>query len=157
MTGNQGDAPAINSANPCAPSPGETWLTICGYVVGGDQRGRTIGFPTANLRLPDAWVTVEDGVYAGFSRTQSGDVAASAISIGRRPTIYAGDGDRLLEVHLIGFDGDLYGEVLTVGIVTRLRAQVTFDSVEELQSQLRADVDRAASAMEAVPARWCGW
>ena len=113
---------------------------VKGLVVHGDQRGRVLGYPTANV-LPEEPVPLPDeGVYAGWVERADGSVYASAISVGRRPTFYAPDGICLVEAYLLDFDGDLYGEVLRVEIVSRVRGQERFDSVEALIDQIRDDV-----------------
>jgi riboflavin kinase/FMN adenylyltransferase len=120
---------------------GEGRIYVCGEVERGDQRGRTLGFPTANLSIADECVSPPDGVYAGFAYTVKGEVVACAVSVGRRPTFYENRGLRLVEAHLLDFSGDLYGELLTVEIVARLRDQVRFDGVDELLAQLARDVE----------------
>jgi riboflavin kinase/FMN adenylyltransferase len=112
--------------------------TVRGIVSLGDQRGRTLGFPTANLAI--AGLAVSDGVFAGWLQRADGELHAAAISIGGRPTFYGRGGIRLVEAHVLDFDGDLYGEVVAVGLELRLRAQRRFDSIDELVAQLRADV-----------------
>lgn len=124
-----------------SPRPGEGRMYVCGEVERGDQRGRTLGFPTANLSLSDEWVVPPDGVYAGFAYTVRRETVPSAISVGRRPTFYEDRGLRLLEAHLLDYTGELYGELLTVEITTHLRDQIKFDSVEELLAQLTRDVE----------------
>ena len=114
-------------------------VTIIGVVERGDQRGRTIGFPTANLRLDLDHAHIEDGVYAAYVRLDDGRVVESAVSIGRRPTFYP-EGVRLCEAHLVDFDDDFYDTCITVTLVGRLRRQERFDSIDDLVVQLRADV-----------------
>ena len=114
-----------------------------GVVEHGDARGRTLGFPTANLPLPGpgAGKDVEDGVWAALVRLASGSWGVAAVSVGRRRTFYAGEGHRLLEAHLLDFDGDLYGQPLRVELATRLRGQRGFSSVREITDQLHRDVE----------------
>lgn len=112
---------------------------LTGTVVQGAQRGRTIGVPTANLGqiktvLPPA------GVYAGLA-TIAGTTYAAAINIGPNPTF--ADFNTKVEVHLIQFEGDLYGESLSVGLIDRLRDVRPFASVEELLDQVRLDIATA--------------
>jgi riboflavin kinase/FMN adenylyltransferase len=111
-----------------------------GEVIMGHQRGRTIGVPTANLRVADQLVPI-DGVYAGRS-TIDGNTYAAAVSIGTMPTF--GENDRQVEAHLIGFDGDLYGRVIEVELVDWVREQWKFSGLEALKSQLRRDITYAA-------------
>ena len=114
-------------------------ITIVGIVEHGDQRGRTIGFPTANLRLDLDHAYIEDGVYAATVRLDDGRCFDSAVSIGRRPTFYP-EGVRLCEAHLIDFDDDIYDTCIAVRLVARMRRQERFESVADLVTQLRADV-----------------
>src|SRR3546814_13510185 len=79
---------------------------VRGIVEHGDARGRTIGFPTANVAVPGAIALPSDGVYAGWYVGRDGEDHASAINIGRRPTFYDENGPLFVEPHLIDFDGD---------------------------------------------------
>jgi FAD synthase len=121
-------------------------VTIIGIVEQGDQRGRTIGFPTANLRLDLDHAQIEDGVYAATVRLDDGRCVDSAVSIGRRPTFYP-EGVRLCEAHLIDFDEDIYDTCIVVSLVARMRRQTRFDSVAELVAQLHADVDACTNLL----------
>lgn len=110
-----------------------------GIVVRGDGRGRELGFPTANLDLPEELLVPPDGVYAGWA----GDRRA-AVSIGTNPHF---DGvDRRVEAHLLDFDGDLYGERLVVEIWSPIREQRRFESLDELVAAIGDDVDRTRVA-----------
>ena len=119
--------------------------TITGLVEMGDQRGRTIGFPTANIRLGLRHVDVADGVYASIAHLADGRRFAAATSVGRRPTFYL-EGERLCEVHLIDFAEDIYGTRIRVQMLDFLRPQCRFESIGELQQQLRLDVEASARA-----------
>src|SRR5688572_32338195 len=121
-------------------------ITIVGVVEHGDQRGRTIGFPTANLRLDLDHAYIEDGVYAATVRLDDGRVVDASVSIGRRPTFYP-EGVRLCEAHLIDFDDDIYDTCIAVSLVARMRRQARFESVAELVAQLRADVDACTNLL----------
>ena len=121
-------------------------VTIVGIVEHGDQRGRTIGFPTANLRLDLDHAHIEDGVYAATVGLDDGRSVDSAVSIGRRPTFYP-EGVRLCEAHLIDFDEDMYDTCITVSLVARIRRQTRFESVADLVAQLRADVDACTNLL----------
>jgi riboflavin kinase/FMN adenylyltransferase len=114
-------------------------ITVRGVVEPGDQRGRVLGFPTANLALPNESED-GDGVWAGWVERADGTRLAAAVSIGRRATFYGTDGHRLLEAHLLDFTGDLYGETLTVHLGRHLRGQRAFDSSEALIAALVEDV-----------------
>jgi riboflavin kinase/FMN adenylyltransferase len=126
---------------------------IHGVVEHGDHRGRTIGFPTANVAVPGDILLPNDGVYAGwYLRHGEPSPAAAhpaAINIGRRPTFYEENGLLLVEAHLIDFDGDLYGEQARVRIAARLRGEVRFDGIEALKHQLGIDVEHARAIIAA--------
>ena len=113
-----------------------------GAVVRGAGRGRVLGIPTANLRLhPDKFVP-RLGVYAVRVRIAEapGRVWAGALNIGLAPT-FAPDGPRSVEVHLLGFESDLYGKHLELDLLHRLRDEQRFPSVEALRAQIQADLD----------------
>jgi riboflavin kinase/FMN adenylyltransferase len=118
--------------------PHEVW----GTVVRGDGRGGPqLGFPTANVQVPDDIALPGDAVYAGHYTRSDGTVHRAAISVGRRPTFYEpGTAPVLVEAYLLHFDGDLYGEAARVSFAHRLRAEQRFDTVEALIAQMRADV-----------------
>lgn len=121
-------------------------FTIAGEVVHGDERGRELGYPTANL-VPDAgFVTPGHGVYAARARTleagPNGPVLTAAVSIGVRPTFATGRGE-LIEAFLLDFDGDLYGQTLELAFHKRLRGEKRFDSVARLIDQMTRDVEAA--------------
>jgi riboflavin kinase / FMN adenylyltransferase len=118
---------------------------IHGVVEHGDGRGRTIGFPTANVAVPGDMLLPEDGVYAGRYRRPTGARHAAAISIGRRPTFYAENGLLLVEAHLLDFDDDLYGEQAWVEVDDWIRGQVRFESVDALVEQIGLDVEQTRS------------
>ena len=122
---------------------------ITGTVVRGDQRGRTIGYPTANVRPSDVRKLVPRlGVYAVHAR--SGDLEAGGMmNVGRRPTFEDG-GATTVEVHLFDLEADFYGRVLEVDVVARLRDEQRFDGVESLVSQLGRDAVAARTALEGV-------
>ncbi len=119
-----------------------------GEVVPGEHRGRTMGWPTANLRLPADRVIPADGVYATktFWETRACD---SVSYIGTRPTF--GAGERLLEVSLLDVREELYGRTLRVEFVERLRGDQVFGSAEELSACIERDVQRAREALKAEP------
>ena len=115
-----------------------------GTVVVGDERGGTLGFPTANLAVADDIALPADGVYAGHYRRPDGGVHRAAINVGRRPTFYEpGTAPVLVEAYLLHFDGDLYGEPSRVSFAHRLRDEQRFDSVEDLIAQMHQDVAEA--------------
>ncbi len=116
---------------------------VRGVVVKGDQRGRELGFPTANLALDTESCLPADGIYAGRFCGADGQWRPCAISLGRRPTFYEHQEYSLLEAYLLDFDGDLYGQRASVQFVEHLRGEQRFDSVEELVAQMHRDCDRA--------------
>ena len=114
---------------------------VRGVVTRGDQRGRELGFPTANVAVPDEICLPADGIYAGEYRTTDGVWRPAAISLGRRPTFYAEAEHSLLEAYLLDFDGDLYDQPASVRFVERLRGEQRFESVEDLVEQMGRDVE----------------
>jgi riboflavin kinase/FMN adenylyltransferase len=123
----------IDAANRCLGAP----FLFEGVVVEGDGRGRTLGFPTANLVPPDDLATPGHGVYAAFANGQP-----AAVNVGIRPTFETGRG-LLIEAYLIDFEGDLYGKTLRVAFVARLRGERRFPSTEDLVAQMHRDVEEA--------------
>lgn len=121
-----------------------------GTVVRGDGRGAGIGFPTANIEVPDEMALPRRGVYAGRVVVVDGRYQA-AINIGHAPTFAAGaDPPLRLEAHLIGYTGErLYGQAARVEFIERLRDERRFPSVAALVEQLRRDVDAARRALAA--------
>lgn len=118
-----------------------------GVVQQGDQRGRLLGFPTANVEVSSRVCLPADGVYAGQYERENGDVHDCAINLGRRPTFYEHAQTSLLEAHLLDFSGDLYGEAAKVRFTHFLRSERKFDGVELLIEQLRADVESARTLL----------
>jgi riboflavin kinase / FMN adenylyltransferase len=126
----------------------EARILIRGEVEHGDERGRLLGFPTANIAISVDGLAPPDAVYAGYVYRADGRwQQRAAVSIGRRPTFYADRGLHLLEAHLLDFTGNLYGEILTVELVAKLRDQVRFDGPEALAEQLARDVARCADVL----------
>ena len=121
---------------------------VRGIVQRGDGRGRGWGFPTANVAVPDDILLPADGIYAGWYERPNGECMAAAISLGRRPTIYDAQPYRLLEAHLLDWDGDLYDETAEVRFVERLRDEQKFDSVDALLAQMRRDCDEARRRLD---------
>lgn len=120
--------------------------SVDGTVVEGHKRGRTIGFPTANL-APDAVLLPKDGVYAARARIE-GRWIDGVVNLGTRPTFAAG---RSLEAHLFDFTGDLYGARLRLAFVARIRDEKKFDGVEALVRQIRLDADEARAICARTP------
>ncbi len=119
-----------------------------GRVVAGERRARRLGFPTANLRTEPV-LRPADGVYAAWVRLldrAEASVRPAAVALGARPTFEGSP--PTFEVHLPGFDGDLYGERLRVAFVARLRAQRRFDGEEALREAMAADVREALRRLQ---------
>ena len=116
------------------------FFSLNGMVVRGDGRGKTLGFPTANLELKPEQALPSDGVYATIAHVGT-ELMPSVTSIGVRPTF--GGGKRLVETYIIDYEGDLLGQRLTLDLVDKLRDEKRFDTVEELKSQMGRDVEQA--------------
>jgi len=112
---------------------------VDGTVVLGDQRGGTLGFPTANLAVEPELLVPAHGIYAGAARGRR-----AAISLGVNPH-YGGD-ERRIEPHLLDFEGDLYGQRLVVELWRRLRDERAFESEQELVAQIARDVEAVRAA-----------
>ncbi|AFZ22535.1 riboflavin kinase/FMN adenylyltransferase [Cylindrospermum stagnale PCC 7417] len=128
--------------------------TLTGIVVQGQQLGRTIGFPTANLQLPKDKFVPRQGVYAVrvFTHSETANAATQRLgvmNIGNRPTV---DGtNSSVEVHLLDWVGDLYGQTLTVQLVEFLRPEQKFPSLEALKTQIQLDCTVAKQVLTAEP------
>jgi riboflavin kinase/FMN adenylyltransferase len=122
---------------------------VRGVVDKGDQRGRTIGFPTANVSVSAGMCLPADGVYAGIYRTPDGTEYATAINLGRRPTFYESAQTSLLEAYLMDFSGDLYGQEAAVQFLAFLRSERQFGGLDELKAQLQVDIEHARTAVRA--------
>lgn len=120
---------------------------VRGPVVHGDARGRTLGFPTANVAVPTEICLPADGIYAGWYFRPDGVALPAALNLGRRPTFYAAQPYSLLEAFVIDWAGDLYDEPARVRFVERLRAEMKFDSIDALVTQMHADVERARTLL----------
>jgi len=109
-------------------------------VARGDQRGRELGYPTANLVPTAGYCTPGHGVYAGRAELAGGETKPAAINVGTRPMFESVLGE-LIEAYLLDFDGDLYGQQLRVEFLERLRGEAVFESVDDLKQQMAADVE----------------
>jgi riboflavin kinase/FMN adenylyltransferase len=114
---------------------------VRGTVMHGDQRGRQLGYPTANVAVPSEIIMPCDGVFAGWYERPDGVVRPAALSLGRRPTFYDSESHSLLEAYLLDFDGDLYDEAARVSFVAPIRGQLRFDSATDLVDQMGRDVE----------------
>lgn len=110
-----------------------------GEVVHGDQRGRTIGFPTANIAVWDQQIVPRFGVYAGWL-TVNGEQHMAVTNIGIRPT-FAGKAETV-EAHILDFSADIYGENVSLALHHFIRPEMRFDGIDSLKAQLSADVER---------------
>lgn len=120
-------------------------FTITGVVVPGDARGRTIGFPTANVTMPECLVRPAGGVYAVIC-TVDGVSYNGVCNVGTRPTF--GGVDEMIEVYLFDVDLDLYGKQMRVAFVDRIRNEQRFASVDALVAQITIDVSQARTVLE---------
>ena len=118
---------------------------LTGTVKPGKQLGRTLGFPTANLQFPAELAVPKFGVYVCVA-VVDGQPHLALCNIGTRPTV-AGE-DVNAEVHLLDFEGDLYGKALAIGFCAFLRPEKKFDSIEELQAQIAADIAKTRQAVQ---------
>ena len=123
-----------------------------GDVVHGDARGRTLGFPTANVAVAEGMCLPADGIYACWFVRSDGVRMPAAVNLGRRPHFYDAQPFVLLEAFVLDFAGDLYGEPVRVQFVERLRAEAKFASLPALVTQMTADVARARTILGAEPA-----
>jgi riboflavin kinase/FMN adenylyltransferase len=128
-----------------AAALGRSWA-VRAEVAHGDKRGRTIGFPTANLPL-GRHLEPARGVYAVTVRLPNGERALGVANIGRRPTVNEGLESRV-EVNIFDFQGDLYGAELTVSLHTFLRAERRFAGLDELRAQIAADAAEARQLLK---------
>ena len=113
--------------------------SITAKVVRGNGVGHTIGFPTANIDLPEGVAIPKPGVYAAIVKTlDSGRKHPAMVNVGSRPTVMRGD-DTVIESHLINWEEDLYGKDITVRFMKRIRDERKFDSIEALRQQLEMD------------------
>lgn len=119
-----------------------------GEVIHGDKRGRTIGFPTANLAIWSEQLLPKLGVYAGWA-TISGETHMAVTNVGIRPT-FAGD-DLRVETHLLDFDREIYGEQLRLTFETFLRPEQKFDGIDQLKAQLATDIQNGREFLLANP------
>jgi riboflavin kinase/FMN adenylyltransferase len=123
----------VEGAMRCLGAP----FLLEGTVVEGDKRGRTLGYPTANIVPSEDFVYPGHGVYAAFA-----DGIPTAVNVGVRPTFETGRGV-LIESYLIDHDADLYGRTLRIAFIARLRGEKRFDGVDELVEQMGRDVEEA--------------
>ena len=121
---------------------------VRGTVGQGDQRGRTIGFPTANVEVDPVTCLPADGVYAARVVLPDGSRHEAAVNLGRRPTFHDRAEHSLLEAHLLDFAGDLYGKRLRVSFAAFLRGERKFNGVDDLRAQLQHDIAHVRAALQ---------
>lgn len=124
------------------------YFYLRGEVITSDKRGRTLGFPTANLDIEPQQALPGNGIYATITRVD-GKRFPSATNVGTRPTF--GEGKRMVETHLLGFKGDLYNREIRVEFVQRVRDEQRFPSPEELKTQMRKDVREVEAILRKEP------
>ena len=117
-------------------------LEIHGKVIKGDNRGKSLGFATSNLDVPSEVVDIKPGVYACWAEVQ-GEFWKAVTNIGFRPTFGAGLTSPRIEAHLLGFSRDLYGEGMGLRFVQRIRDEMKFDQVSDLQARISDDIQKA--------------
>ena len=122
------------------------WWRITGTVVGGDKRGHGLGFPTANVAVPNGF-DLKHGIYAVRVQTGEGRYNGAAY-LGTRPSF--DDGDPVIETFLFDFSGDLYGKEIEIELIDYLRGDEKFDSAEALKTQMKADCDKAQAVLTAL-------
>lgn len=108
-------------------------------VIKGRQIGRTIGFKTANLKMPEKMINIPDGVYA-VEVEVLGKKHMGIANFGSNPTV-TDDSQKLLEVHIIGFNQDIYGELVKVSFLVKIRNEKKFQSLTELKAQIEKDIE----------------
>ena len=111
-----------------------------GRIITGNGRGVALGFPTANLDIDHEQALPADGVYATWAYINN-QAYQAVTNIGRRPTF--GRGKRVVEVYILGYQGDLYGSELKIDIIEQLRSEKKFETVRELKKQIAADIKKA--------------
>jgi riboflavin kinase / FMN adenylyltransferase len=121
---------------------------VAGEVVHGQHLGREIGFPTANVVPPDGLAPLGDGIYAAWGWLPGDETPRPAVAyVGSRPTV--DDGDRMVETHLLDFDGNLYGQTLATDLLERIRPDARFDSLDDLIAQMQIDKAQARDVLAA--------
>ena len=116
---------------------------LTGIVESGHQVGRTLGFPTANLNIAENKLIPATGVYAVMT-----ELGAGIMNIGRRPTLNNGT-NLSIEVHIMNYEGNLYGKELHLSFIERIREEKKFASLEELKAQIQEDINQASAMFDA--------
>jgi len=126
------------------------YFSLAGPVVSGDKRGRTLGFPTANLDVDKKQALPPDGVYATLAYIDD-HIYQAMSNIGVRPTF--DNGPRSIEVFLLDYQGDLYGKEMKIELIERLRPERKFASPEDLKQQISEDISRGREILESLENR----
>ena len=132
----------VSAAARCLGRP----LRVPGIVVQGAGRGETIGFPTANLSIWRHRTCPSQGVYLAYAFVDN-DKYPAVVNIGKRPTFEDEDDCIIVEAHLLNYQGNLYGQLISLDFVDRLRDERKFASLEHLVSQIQDDVSEASSRL----------
>lgn len=114
-------------------------IAITGKTIKGDQRGRKLGFPTANLAIVPGLLVPADGVYAVYVTNEAGITFNGVANIGNNPTFTRQT--RRIEVHILDFDSSIYEQQLKVQFIDRIRGEIAFSNVEQLKKQMQADIE----------------
>lgn len=122
--------------------------TISGFVIGGQHRGREIGFPTANMDVVDEYVIPKQGVYAGYVEVK-GKIYQSVMNIGHNPTFNTTE-HLSIETYILDFDEVIYGEIIKQSFIKHLRDELKFDSIDELVEQMHQDVREARKILDEI-------
>ena len=115
---------------------------LTGTVIHGRQLGRRLGYPTANIDTHSRTSVIPSGVYAGWAMLANGRRYPAMVNVGYRPTVDTTEHKLSVEAHLHGFTGDLYGQIIDINLVSRIRDERKMDSLDELQTQLGKDLQQ---------------
>ena len=122
--------------------------SITALVVSGNRLGHTLGFPTANVKPADGVAVPKTGVYAAIVKLLTdGSKHPAMVNVGSRPTVMRGE-DKVIEAHLIDWDGNLYDKEITVRFIKRIRDEIKFDSIESLKQQLKIDKEEVMNLLK---------
>ena len=122
-------------------------LEITGTVVSGANRGKSLGFATSNLDVPEEVVDIKPGVYACLAEVVGG-IWQAVTNVGYRPTFGEGLTSPQIEAHLLDFSGDLYGEEMNLRFIERLRDEMKFEEISSLQAQINTDISNAKAILK---------
>ena len=126
------------------------WYKLTGDVVKGDGRGHTLGFPTANLAVPVEKFVPESGVYACIAQVE-GMAWRAAVNIGLRPTFDGSSATTQIEAHILDYQGDLYGQQMSLSFIERLRDEKGFPSIQALIEQIQQDIQKTRELVSVTP------